>query len=62
MDPEGNIYEISESEKDQTIEKIREDTARLEGYLRGRSEEQTLNRAQRRRNKKNKSKKKHGRQ
>lgn len=60
MDASGKIYEITESEKEAMEEKFREDTARLDGYLRGRAEEQTLNREQRRRRKKNK--KKHGRQ
>ena len=66
MDASGNIYEISESERKEMTDKVREDTARLDGYLRGRSEEQTLQKLtpkqRRRQNKKNNKKKKHGRQ
>lgn len=66
MDASGNIYEIPEEELKEMTDKIREDSARLDGYLRGRSEEQTLQKLtpkqRRRQNKKNNKKKKHGRQ
>lgn len=66
MDASGNIYEISNSAREEMFDKVREDTARLDGYLRGRSEEQTLQKLtpkqRKRQNKKNNKKKKHGRQ